>query len=283
MAKFFALFTKLTVLITLLHQSIASESLQRCRRESTCILTPEVTEGPYYWNTTLMRQNILEDRDGIPLRIQILVNDVNTCTPIANAAVTMWHCDAGGIYSHYIQASQNVQNPQKDNSTFLRGILLTDVNGLVTFDTIYPGWYIGRSIHIHVKVHLGGTYVNESSYYSGAKYVHTGQLFFNDSFSDLVNQQAPYTNHTGSRTLNSQDGIYASTNGYTLMAVQYVNSNNGFSSGLTTAVTLAVQGLSSATTTTVASTTDDSQESTTSDSLSSSCNGRAGGRPFWLW
>ena len=65
-----------------------------------------------------------EDRDGIRLRIQILVNDVDTCTPIANAAVTMWHCDAGGIYSHYIQASQNVQNPQKDNSTFLRGIVL---------------------------------------------------------------------------------------------------------------------------------------------------------------
>ncbi|CAF1062209.1 unnamed protein product [Adineta ricciae] len=249
MMKYILYFTLFTALVSLSHQSALLQSLKRCRRDTTCVLTPEVTEGPYYWNTTLMRQNISEDRNGIPLRIQILVNDVNTCTPIADAAVTMWHCDAGGIYSHYIQASQNVQNPQKDNSTFLRGILLTDANGLVTFDTIYPGWYIGRSIHIHVKVHLGGTYLNETSYYSGAKYVHTGQLFFNDSFSDLVNEQTPYTNHTGSRMLNSQDDIYASTNGYTLLNVQYMNSDDGFSSGLFTSITLGVTSLDSESTT----------------------------------
>ena len=166
--------------------------------------------------------------------------DISTCSPIANAAVTLWHCDAIGLYSHFIQASQNVQNPRTDNSTFLRGIQLTNASGVATFDTIYPGWYNGRATHMHVKVHLGGTYLSETSYYSGAKYVHTGQLFFNDSLTDLVNQQSPYDSKTGSRMQNSQDNIYSTTGAYTLMNVQYVNAVNSLSGGSITSVALGV-------------------------------------------
>lgn len=129
---------------------------------------------------------------------------------------------------------------------------------------------------MHVKVHLGGSYINESSYYSGATYVHTGQLFFNDSLSDLVGQQSPYNTHSGSRLLNSADNIYASTRGYTLMNVQYVNSGNGMSGGLVTVVTLSVtstQTTNNGSTSTVGST----QRPTNGG------GGRVGGRPFWLW
>ncbi|UJR36934.1 hypothetical protein I4U23_029646 [Adineta vaga] len=139
---------------------------------------------------------------------------------------------------------------------------------------------------MHVKVHLGGTYLNASSYYSGATYVHTGQLFFNDSFSDLVNAQSPYNNHSGSRLLNSADNIYLSGGSYTLMDVQYVNSGSGFSGGLVTSVQLAVTGLSSSNTTsatTAVSTTSSGTITTISTAASNSCGGRAGGRPFWLW
>ena len=214
-----------------------------------------------------------DDRSGIRFRLQVIVMDVTTCSPIANAAVTLWHCDALGIYSHYIQASQNVQNPQPDNSTFLRGIQLTNASGVATFDTIYPGWYNGRTTHMHVKVHLGGTYLNETSYYSGATYVHTGQLFFNDSLTDLVNQQSPYKNKTGSRMQNSQDQIYASTGGVTLMNVQYLNSGSGVTSGMITAVALYVRSSTSTSNTTAAGTV----------APSNSGGGRVGGRPFWLW
>ena len=190
-----------------------------------------------------------EDRAGVRFRLQVVVMDVHTCAPIANAAVTIWHCDAMGIYSHFVQASQNQPNAHTDNSTFLRGIQLTNVSGVATFDTIYPGWYNGRTIHIHVKVHLGGRYLNASSYYSGATYVHTGQLFFNDSLSDLVVATSPYNSKTGNRLLNSRDGIYSSGGAATLMNVQYVKSGGGLSKGLVTSVILGVSAPTSTTTT----------------------------------
>ena len=126
---------------------------------------------------------------------------------------------------------------------------------------------------MHVKVDLGGTYLNETSYYSGATYVHTGQLFFNDSLTDLVNQQSPYKNKTGSRMQNSQDQIYASTGGVTLMNVQYLNSGSDVTSGMITAVALYVRSSTPTSNTTAAGTV----------APSNSGGGRVGGRPFWLW
>ena len=103
---------------------------------------------------------------------------------------------------------------------------------------------------MHVKVFLGGTYINASSYYSDASYVHTGQLFFNDTLSDLVALQSPYSNHSGSRMLNSADDIYATTGAYTLMNIQYVDSASGMSGGLITSITLGVTSTSSSSDTT---------------------------------
>ena len=132
---------------------------------------------------------------------------------------------------------------------------------------------------MHVKVHLGGRYINETSYYSGAAYVHTGQLFFNDTLSDLVGQQSPYNTHSGNRMQNTADNIYASTHGYTLMNVQYVNSGSGMSSGLTTTVTLSV----TSTETSNNGSTSTASSVGTSQKPSNGGGGRVGGRPFWLW
>ncbi len=117
---------------------------------------------------------------------------------------------------------------------------------------------------MHIKVHLGDTTI------------HTGQLFFNDTLSDLVAQQSPYSSHTVTRTLNSQDYIYAGGGSYTLMNVQYENSGLGFSGGLITTVTLGVNStlLSSDTTTTA------NVEST--EPFPNCGSGRVGGRLFWF-
>jgi hypothetical protein len=101
-----------------------------------------------------------------------------------------------------------------------------------------------------VKVFLGGIYINALSYYSNATYVHTGQLFFNDSLSDLVAQQSPYNTHSGSWMLNSADSIYATTGAYTLMNIQYVNSASGVSGDLITSLTLGITSSVAVTTTT---------------------------------
>ncbi len=154
---------------------------------------------------------------------------------------------------------------------------MTNASGFATFDTIYPGWYIGRATHMHVKVFLGGTYINASSYYSDATYVHIGQLFFNDTLSDLIAEQSPYSTHTGSRMLNTADYIYATTGAYTLMNVQYVNSAIGVSGGMITSIALGVTSTSSSANST------STISSGTTNGPSNSASGRIGGRLFWLW
>ena len=122
----------------------------------SCVLAPEQTEGPYYLPGDRLRKNITEGKPGVPLTLKLSVVDVQTCKPIKGAAVDIWHCDALGTYA------------AQTNATFLRGIQKTDAKGMATFVTVYPGWYQGRTVHIHVKVALGGNVV------------HTGQLYFAD-------------------------------------------------------------------------------------------------------
>jgi protocatechuate 3,4-dioxygenase beta subunit len=154
----------------------------------SCVLTPEQTEGPYYIEGEKLRRNITEGRPGVPLLLRTFVVDAATCRPIRNAAVDIWHADAGGVYSGFGQGA--------DSRTFMRGIQKTNAKGLASFRTVYPGWYQGRTVHIHVKVHLGGNVV------------HTGQLYFPDAVTDAVYRKSPYTTRPNRSTRNAQDAIY---------------------------------------------------------------------------
>jgi protocatechuate 3,4-dioxygenase beta subunit len=154
----------------------------------TCVLAPEQTEGPYYVAGDRIRRNITEGRPGTPLRLRLRVVNASTCRPIRGAAVDIWHCDAGGLYSGFGDAS--------DNRTFMRGVQRTDARGYATFLTVYPGWYQGRTVHIHVKVHMGGNVV------------HTGQLYFPDAVSDAVYRDGPYSARPDRTTRNADDAIY---------------------------------------------------------------------------
>ena len=154
-----------------------------------CVLTPEQTEGPYYIANEKVRRNITEGRRGTPLTLRATVVDASTCKAIKGAAVDIWHCDAGGVYSGFGQGASN--------RTFMRGIQRTNSNGLAVLKTVYPGWYQGRTVHIHVKVHVGGNVV------------HTGQLYFPDSLTDKVFRKAPYKSRPGRTTRNSNDFVFA--------------------------------------------------------------------------
>jgi protocatechuate 3,4-dioxygenase beta subunit len=155
----------------------------------SCVLAPEQTEGPYYVEGDKVRRNITEGKPGVPLMLRLTVVDVSTCKPIKNAAVDIWHCDSGGVYS-----GTDVQ--QTATLTFLRGIQKTDAKGVTTFRTIYPGWYTGRTVHIHVKVALGGNVV------------HTGQLYFPDPLTDSVYKRGPYRRRPNRDMRNAADSIY---------------------------------------------------------------------------
>jgi protocatechuate 3,4-dioxygenase beta subunit len=169
-----------------------------------CVLTPEQEEGPFYIDLARVRRDIVEDRPGVPLALAVTVVDSNTCEPIRDAAVDIWHCDALGVYS-------GVSPEGSANETYLRGIQLTDGKGLAEFATIYPGQYPGRTTHIHVKVHTGGR--RSDGTYSGGHVAHTGQLFTTDRQDAEVFTLAPYSRNTAEITPRNADFIFREQGG----------------------------------------------------------------------
>ena len=153
-----------------------------------CVLTPEMTDGPYYISGEKLRHDIAEGKRGARLDLALTVVDASTCRPIKGATVDIWHCDAGGTYSGFGAGA--------GSRTFLRGRQKTNTHGVAHFKTIYPGWYPGRTVHIHVKVHVGGNVV------------HTGQLFFSDAMTDAVYRKAPYSKRPNRSPRNAGDSIY---------------------------------------------------------------------------
>ena len=135
---------------------------------------------------------------------------MSTCKPIKGAAVDIWHADAGGAYSGAIAG--------KPGTNFLRGVQRSDGNGLVVFRSIYPGWYPGRAVHVHVLVHVGGNVV------------HTGQFFFSDSLTDAVYRRAPYSARPGRDTRNAADAIYRNGGSRSLLKPKATGS--GYSAAL---------------------------------------------------
>jgi protocatechuate 3,4-dioxygenase beta subunit len=143
-----------------------------------CILTPQAEEGPFYSDPKLIRQDIAEDRPGVPLTLRLRVIDAGSCTAIHDARVDIWHCDAKGLYSAFPGQSDG-HNIDETGKTFLRGTQSTDGAGWVTFNTIYPGWYDGRTTHIHFKVFLD------------ARNVLTGQTFLPDALNEFIYTNVP--------------------------------------------------------------------------------------------
>ncbi|MDP9307722.1 MAG: intradiol ring-cleavage dioxygenase [Actinomycetota bacterium] len=166
----------------------------------SCVLTPELTEGPYYIPSEKLRRNITDGHPGTPLFLQLAVVDASTCKPIKGAAVDIWHADAAGTYSGFGSGSAS--------RTFMRGIQKTDARGIVTFRSVYPGWYQGRTVHIHVKVHLRG------------RVVHTGQLFFSDALTDHVYRNAPYSRRPNRTTRNANDSIFVNGGRKSILTVR---------------------------------------------------------------
>jgi protocatechuate 3,4-dioxygenase beta subunit len=167
---------------------------------ATCVLTAALTEGPFFVDEKLNRSDIRTDQGsglvaaGIPLALAFNVSRVanNACTPLTGAYLDVWHCDSTGIYSDVSGSSRK----------FLRGYQITDANGVAAFTTIYPGWYSGRAVHIHFKLRL----------YAGSSktYEFTSQFFFNDTLTDSVYTQSPYSLRGSRDTRNASDGIYNS-------------------------------------------------------------------------
>ncbi|RPF33216.1 intradiol ring-cleavage dioxygenase [Streptomyces sp. TLI_185] len=201
---------------------------------AVCTLTKEMTEGPYYLDGALVRSDITQSKPGVPLKLALTVVN-SACAVIPGALVEIWHCDALGEYSGYV--GNNGHN-ESDDGAFLRGGVLTNSSGVANITTIYPGWYRGRCIHIHVKVHTGVTPTSDGSFTGGTE-LHTGQLFLAEAVTTKVAAISPYSTNTVTRTTLSQDSVYdgggAASGLLTLTAL-----GSSTSSGYTGTLTLGV-------------------------------------------
>ena len=205
----------------------------------SCVARPALTEVPFFVDEKLNRSDIRPDpsngtvKTGTKLTIKFNVfrTSGTGCTPLSGAYVDIWHTDASGAYSDV----NGQGNPNNIGQKFLRGYQITDANGAVTFTTIYPGWYNGRTVHIHYKVRLfNGT---------TQTFTFTSQLCFDDTLTDTVFLQAPYNAYGTRTTRNSNDGIYQS--GGTSILLNCTSDGAG---GYTTTYDLSLSGLPASTT-----------------------------------
>lgn len=159
---------------------------------ATCMLLPELTAGPFPLDEQFDRRDVTEGVEGQPMRLGLRVVD-DACTPVPGARVEIWHCDATGDYSAFTDGGGG--KDEGTGTTFLRGTQAADDDGIVEFLSIVPGWYRGRAVHVHLRVHLDDTTVL------------TSQLFFDPGHIEQVYANAPYAQFGMPDTSNEQDGI----------------------------------------------------------------------------
>jgi protocatechuate 3,4-dioxygenase beta subunit len=169
------------------------------------VVRPEQTEGPYFLDERLERSDVRSDAGGgplvagVPLALLFRVSRVDgaSCRPLPGAVVDLWQCDALGVYSGFRDFNGLFDTRDR---TFLRGYQVTDEGGQTRFTTIYPGWYPGRTVHIHFKVRTPGD--------GRRAHEHTSQLYFDDELTDRVHVRPPYAEKGRRNRRNYRDGIF---------------------------------------------------------------------------
>jgi protocatechuate 3,4-dioxygenase beta subunit len=216
-----------------------------CSREIHCILAREAVEGPYYVDNPMIRSNITENRTGAFMNLTITLLNVQNCSPVPNAYVDIWHADAIGEYSGWASDQLTRRSPMSilsergipvESSRWLRGVLPSDKNGSARFSTVFPGWYPGRSTHIHLRVHIGNISDDSGHFIGSSNISHTGQLFFSDDLvTEMSKTQEPYATHRKALlpTLNGDDGIYLDSHGGDQI-VSVAKNSDGFFTGTVT-------------------------------------------------
>ena len=182
-----------------------------------CIPTAAQTAGPFYFDSQRVRRDIAEDRPGIPLRLVLRIVRADTCQPVPDALVDIWHTDAGGLYSGYTGQGDDGSIDTR-SETFMRGVQISDAQGRVEFDTIYPGWYPTRTPHIHLKVHLD----NRTAV--------TSQLYFPDDVSRAVYDLDPYRDPARGlwRVTNANDFVSSRPEELAQLLMRVVGRGKGY-------------------------------------------------------
>jgi protocatechuate 3,4-dioxygenase beta subunit len=197
---------------------------------SACTLTAEQEEGPFYVAVDAVRENIVLGQTGLPFELTITIVNSRTCKPMKQAGVDIWHCNARGVYS-------DISSEHTLGQTYLRGVQFTDKHGQVTFKTIFPGHYSGRSTHIHARIHIGSH--GHNGKLTGGHISHTGQMFPSDAVNAEVYRLAPYNSESAAVVTHSQDRVWTQQHGSEAL-LKITKRGHRLAKGLVGSVTLAV-------------------------------------------
>ncbi|KAF8816469.1 aromatic compound dioxygenase [Phlegmacium glaucopus] len=198
-------------------------------QNNTCVLAPEVTEGPYYHNEDHpLQRNIAGLQDGLLLLLDIGVIDVETCKPLPNVLVDIWQANATGFYAGHpvhnglADVKPATEGPRRGllppfprtlhQENWLRGAWPTDRNGVAQFTTIYPGYYTGRATHIHTKVFPEWTVIKENNTFKAGRLSHVGQFFFDEELNMVIDKMYPYITNPIKDTIGRTRNIHDSLN-----------------------------------------------------------------------
>jgi protocatechuate 3,4-dioxygenase beta subunit len=189
--------------------------VRRANAALACVVRPRQTEGPFFVDRAPNRSDIRSDprngelRAGVPLRLRFQVSrlEAAACTPVSDARIDVWHCDAEGRYSDV-----RGFGAAPAGGPFLRGYQLTDAAGAAQFLTIYPGGYGGRAVHVHFKIRARDAAGRASEF--------TSQLYFDEALSERVFASAPYAGHGRRWLRNDQDGLFRDGGTNLLLAPQ---------------------------------------------------------------
>ncbi|KAH6659303.1 Intradiol ring-cleavage dioxygenase [Truncatella angustata] len=222
-------------------------------QNDTCVLAPDTVWGPYGIDGEIIRHDLREissGQSGLDFYLDIGVIDIETCEPLPNAALTIWNCNSTGTYSGFTGIDPDTasiadgwstrSDGTTDDETFLRGIQITDEEGMAEFLTLFPGYYTSRTTHVHVTVQ---TNITNGTSYSSSAVQHIGQLFFNESLINSVYELAPYADHlaTLNRTTNDEDKLFATATSEGYSAVVSVDQiGDSLADGLVGYITIGV-------------------------------------------
>jgi protocatechuate 3,4-dioxygenase beta subunit len=165
---------------------------------TSCVLTPEAIIGPYWVKGELIRKNVTETQIGVPMHLDMQFVDISTCKPIPQLMIDIWSANATGVYSGVALGEGGL------DTSFLRGVQMSDRDGVVQFDTIFPGHYTERATHEHVTSHVNSTLLPNGTY-TGGTVTHIGQLFFEESLKHKIEATYPYDQNTQAYTTNDDD------------------------------------------------------------------------------
>lgn len=207
----------------------------------TCILNPEGETGPYWVKGEYIRTNLRESQPGIPIIIEGQFLDVETCEPIPGLYWDIWNCNATGVYSGVVaNGNGNTDDTSNINATFLRGVQKSDADGVVTFESIFPGHYSGRTTHHHMVAHLNASVLPNNTL-TGGTVAHVGQIFWDQDLINAVEATYPYNTNNITITPNADDRVFQTeTEGDSDPVLEYVYLGKDLSEGLFGWLTIAV-------------------------------------------